>query len=84
MTRTYDNTLRQLRAAIRDAKLTAERARKRPYEKRYASKKERRAAQRARSLPADRRCPLCKEVKLKSRQWADGICLSCHRRGYRL
>ena len=54
-----------------------------PREREPYNRKELRRAQRLALLPRDRRCPICKEIKLNSRRWVikDGLvlCLTCHR-----
>lgn len=74
-THNYDSSWRKLQAMLR-AEEPKERREGRPLA-------ERRAEAREAALPADRVCPLCRALKLKSRQWVvtkEGpICLSCHR-----
>ena len=47
------------------------------------TRSERRADNRQKILPKDRRCPVCKKIKVNSRRWVavDGkcVCLSCYR-----
>lgn len=53
------------------------------------SRSERRDRARSAKIPTDRRCPICKELKLKRRQWVypegqlTAICITCHRLGCR-
>lgn len=62
----------------------AEKAKDRPQGR---SRKERRAAAREAKLPDSRKCPICEQIKLDSRQWvvknvASPICLGCFRKGF--
>lgn len=69
---------RDLLNTLRDIK-RLERAHECPREGKPRS--ERRRERRDKSLPTDRVCPLCKGVKLKSRQWVvvngRAMCKSC-------
>lgn len=75
-----DKSFDNLRATLKELK-RAQRA-----EREHKSRRTYRQAQRATGIPADRRCPDCGKIKLKSKQWVmqDGIvtCLSCWRKYY--
>lgn len=81
MARKYNAKYRRLKALMRDLKRTLELADKPVREGR--PRRVRRAENRSGELPRDRKCPVCKELKLKSRQWVvkHGIvcCVSCYR-----
>ena len=85
----YDNSTRARKKTLADiARAAQEVARKENQERKAGRPRaERRQENREADLPQDRRCPICGNLKLKSKQWVVGyhdlhhaICLSCKRR----
>jgi rubredoxin len=80
----YDNSRREEAAKQRRLRLALEQSRRGIRSREGRPRKERRAAERDKLLPADRVCPKCGKMKLRSKQWvvdaaAGVMCIGCFR-----